>query len=232
MIIEMNSVKFNSRSKLIDAIRGLTIILMIFFHFSFDLYNFGFLKIDILHAPFWYALPRVIVFLFLFAAGMSLTLAHHDKIHWIPFWRRFVKISAFALLISLVTYLLFPETWIYFGTLHAIALISLLTLPFLKWPMSSLIIALALFIPSIFFNMNIPWIALPHESWDYIAPFPWVGASLLGVFAAHKNLHNLGLPNNALARFLNFLGKKSLLIYLVHQPLLFGSVYFLKILFK
>jgi uncharacterized membrane protein len=205
----MKIAKFNLRSQLIDALRGFTIILMIFFHFNFDLFNFGFLKTDIVHVPFWYFLPRLIVFLFLFAVGMSLTLTHQHKILWIPFGKRFFKISSFALLISLVTYYLFPDNWIYFGTLHAIALISLITLPFLKWPKLSLFIALALFIPSIFFDKNIPWL----------------GASLLGVFAVQQKLHLVTLPDNATLRFLNFLGRNSLIIYLVHQPLLFGAVY-------
>lgn len=221
-----------SRSLLIDSLRGFTIVLMIFFHFSFDLTNFGFLHVDILHDPFWYALPRLIVFLFLFAVGMSLTLAHREKIHWKPFWKRFLKISFFALLISVVTYFLFPANWIYFGTLHAIALISLMTLPFLKYPWPSMVIALALFLPSVFLDKNLPWFSLPHQSWDYIAPFPWVGASLLGVFAAHRGLHQWQLSSNAFVKSLNYLGKHSLFIYLIHQPILFGSVYLARLIFK
>lgn len=232
MIIEMKTENFNSRSPVIDAIRGITIILMIFFHFSFDLFNFGFLKVDILHDPFWYGLPRLIVFLFLLAVGMSLTLAHRDQIKWRAFWKRFIKIAFFALLISIVTYYLFPENWIYFGTLHAIALISIMSLPFLKKPNLSLGIALLLFIPSIFFNKTIPWILLPHPSWDYIAPFPWFGASLLGIFAVHKGFHLYHLPNNSLIKGLNFLGNHSLFIYLIHQPILFGSVYLLRQIIK
>ena len=228
----MKTVKFNSRSSVIDAIRGFTIILMIFFHFSFDLNNFGFIKVDIIHDHFWYFLPRLIVFLFLFAVGMSLTLAHLQKINWPNFWKRFLKITIFALLISITTYLMFPENWIYFGTLHAIALISLMSLPFLKKPNLSLFIALSLFIPSIFFGKNIPWFELSHQSWDYIAPFPWVGASLLGIFAAHKNLHLINIPNNNAVRSLNFLGRHSLFIYLTHQPILFGSVYLLRTFIK
>ena len=228
----MKSAKFNSRSHVIDAIRGLTIILMIIFHFSFDLSNFGFLKIDIIHEPFWYAFPRLIVFLFLFAVGISLTLAHNDKIHWKPFWKRFLKISAFAALISAVTYIMFPENWIYFGTLHAIALISIMSLPFIKRPNLSLVVALLLFIPSIFFDKNIPWFLMPHQSWDYIAPFPWIGASLLGIFAAHKGIHLIPITENRLVRSLNYLGRNSLFIYLVHQPILFGSVYLLRLLIK
>jgi uncharacterized membrane protein len=222
--------KFNSRSLIIDVIRGFTIILMIFFHFCFDLTNFGFLHIDIVRAPFWYALPRLIVFLFLFAVGMSLSLAHKNHIHWKPFWRRFLKIAFFAFLISLVTYFLFPENWIYFGTLHAIALISLMSLPFLRRPNLALLVALILFIPSIFLDKNIPWFSLPHESWDYIAPFPWLGASLLGIFAVHKGLHLFYVPENRVVKSLNYLGRHSLLIYLIHQPIMFGLVYLMHML--
>lgn len=229
---KINSRSLVQRSLLIDSLRGFTIILMIFFHFSFDLSNFGFLNVDIVHDPFWYALPRLIVFLFLFAVGMSLTLAHKEKIIWKPFWKRFFKITFFALVISVATRILFPDNWIYFGTLHAIALISLMTLPFLKRPHLSLIIALLLFIPSVFFDKNLPWFLLPHQSWDYIAPFPWVGASLLGVFAVHRGLHQSTLPHNALVKSLNYLGKHSLFIYLIHQPILFGSVYLARLLLK
>jgi uncharacterized membrane protein len=224
----MKTAKFNSRSRVIDAIRGFTIILMIFFHFSFDLFNFGFIKVDIIHDRFWYLLPRIIVFLFLFAVGMSLSVAHNQRINWASFQKRLIKIVFFSLLISLVTYFLFPENWIYFGTLHAIALISVLSLPFLKKPNLSLALALGLFLPSIFFDINIPWFELPHQSWDYIAPFPWLGASLLGIFAAHKGLHQFDLPPNKAVRSLNFLGRHSLFIYLTHQPILFGSVYLLR----
>lgn len=224
----MKTEKFNSRSRVIDAIRGFTIILMIFFHFSFDLFNFGFIKVDIIHDRFWYLLPRIIVFLFLFAVGMSLGLAHNQRINWASFQKRLIKIVFFALFISLVTYFLFPKNWIYFGTLHAIAFISVLSLPFLKKPIFSLLVALGLFLPSIFFDINIPWFELPHQSWDYVSPFPWLGASLFGIFAAHKGLHLLNLPSNKLERFLNFLGRHSLFIYLTHQPILFGSVYLLR----
>lgn len=226
----MKTAKFKQRSQLIDAIRGFTIILMIFFHLNFDLHNFGFWKFDIVHEPFWYALPRLIVFLFLFAVGMSLTLAHREGIKWSAFWKRFAKISVFALLISVVTRIMFPDNWIYFGTLHAIAIISVMSLPFLKKPNLSLLVALLLFIPSVFFDKNLPWIQLPHQSWDYISPFPWLGASLLGIFAVHKGLHLTQLPDNANVKALNYLGVHSLFIYLIHQPILFGCVYLLSLI--
>jgi uncharacterized membrane protein len=105
-------------------------------------------------------------------------------------------------------------------------------LPFLRWPKLSLFVALSLFIPSVCFDKNIPWLLLPPESWDYLSPFPWMGASLLGVFAVQKKLHLVILSDNAIIRCFNFLGRNSLFIYIFHQPLLFGSVYLMHALLK
>ncbi len=223
--LEANELLRQKRYLIVDVLRGFTVILMFIFHFTFDLNYFGFIKIDMLRSPFWYFLPRLIVFLFLFAVGMGLFLAHGHQIKWKSFNKRLLLISFWALVISLVTYKLFPENWIYFGTLHSIALVSLISLFFLKRPRLSLFITLLLFIPSIFWDYNLPWIELPHGSWDYISPFPWMGASLLGIFAAHKGLYKLNLNENKSIKSLNYLGQHSLFIYLIHQPLFFGSLF-------
>ncbi len=212
----------SDRSIFLDVIRGFTIVLMIIFHFSFDLDYFGIIKIDIVNAPFWYFFPRLIVFLFLFAVGMALSLAHKNGIKWKSFGKRLLLISFWATIISLATYQFFPEHWIYFGTLHAIAVVSVFSLPFLRRPWEALIVGLCLFIPSITYDVTIPWISLSHSSWDYISPFPWLGASLLGIFATHKKLYLVSLPQNTFVKSLNYMGKHSLLIYLIHQPILFG----------
>ncbi len=222
----MKDFKHNStspdRSLFLDALRGFTVVLMIIFHFSFDLDYFGIVTFDIVHAPFWYFFPRLIVFLFLFAVGVALTLAHKNGIKWKAFIKRLLLIVFWAIIISVATYYFFPTNWIYFGTLHSIAVVSVMSLPFLKRPWESLVIGLCLFIPSIVWDYNLPWIQLAHSSWDYISPFPWVGASLLGIFAAHKGIHRLDFPNNRLVKSLNYLGRHSLFIYLIHQPILFG----------
>ena len=218
----MEEVKHKNRSLFLDVLRGFTVVLMIIFHFSFDLDYFGFVSFDIVHHPFWYFFPRLIVFFFLFAVGVALTLAHRDGIKWKPFFKRLLLIVFWAVVISVVTYKFFPNNWIYFGTLHSIAVVSVMSLPFLKRPREALIIGLCLFIPSITLDKTIPWIQLPHSSWDYISPFPWVGASLLGIFAAHKGIQRIEFPQNSLVKSLNYLGKHSLFVYLIHQPILFG----------
>lgn len=218
----METLKQNSRFLFVDVLRGFTVVLMIIFHFSFDLNYYGLVQFDIIHHPFWYFFPRLIVFLFLFTTGISLSIAHQVEIHWEKFFKRLSLLVFWAAVISITTYFLFPENWIYFGTLHAIAVVSCMTLPFIRYPRLSLITALALFLPSIIFDRTIPWIELPHSSWDYISPFPWLGASLLGVSAMHKGVQTVSLTNSKLMKFLKFLGMHSLFIYLIHQPILFG----------
>lgn len=222
----MEKVRYN----LVDEIRGLAIILMIIFHLFYDLNIFSFVKIDFAKDPFWWGFPRVIVFLFFLSVGMGLPLANTPKIKWNKFWQRLLKISGFALLITLTTYFLFPDRWVYFGTLHCIAICSLWALPFLKLPKVALIIFLALAIPSAFFNLNIPWIVLHGYSMDYISPFPWFGVVLLGVFLFHKNFHRINLSKKGLdpiLKPLRYMGKHSLAIYVLHQPIIFGSVFLL-----
>ncbi len=213
------------RYHIIDSIRGLAVLLMIIFHFSYDLTMFGYASFDVNKDLFWWVFPRVIVFLFMFSVGLSLRLVHLEYIRWKKFWIRFIKLVVLAGIISAYTYAAFPNNWIYFGTLHSIAVCSILALPFLRWPKLSLGIAMALIIPSTFFDLDIPWFILPHASMDYIPPFPWVGVCLLGIFAHYRNLHELSVPNNTFFRLLNKMGKHSLLIYMMHQPILFSIVW-------
>ena len=44
------------RYLILDHIRGLAVVLMVFFHFSYDLNVFGFIKVDMFNDPFWFGL--------------------------------------------------------------------------------------------------------------------------------------------------------------------------------
>lgn len=109
---------------MIDFLRGFAVLLMIIFHFAFDLNGFQFVKIDFVANPFWYALPRCIVFLFLVCVGIGLALVHKNGIKWGLVRKRLYKIGGWAFVISIVTYLLFPKNFVFFGILHCIAATS------------------------------------------------------------------------------------------------------------
>lgn len=208
----------------LDAIRALAIYLMVIFHLSFDLDLFGHVEIDFLGDPFWMWFPCVIVFLFLLSVGASLAQAHHPDRRWPAFWRRWLKIVISAALISIFTRLAFPRSWIYFGTLHNIAINSILCLPFLGRPRLAIICCVAIIIAELL-GMPWPWIELEHASMDYIPPFPWLAWVLLGIYLHSLGLHRSKFPSNKFTMLLIWPGRHSLVIYLTHQIVLYGLVW-------
>lgn len=217
----------SNRFAIIDIYRGTAVLLMIIFHFTYDLALFKFVALTFKkhQDPFWWFLPRIIVFLFMVSMGMSMHLVHFPKIQWRPFKKRLGKLVFFAAVISVSTYFMFPKRWIYFGTLHSIAVCSLLILPLLKYKFLNLALALVLFGHTIITGKSIPFWLMPHAAMDYIPPWPWIGAAALGVFFVKQNWHIWHVPQNFFTRFIQYLGKHSLLIYLLHQPLLYGTVF-------
>ena len=212
------------RYQLLDQIRGFAVLLMIIFHFSYDLAVFGHVNIQFQKDPFWWGFPRLIVFLFMIAVGMSLRLVHVPNYRWKPFFQRWLKLVVFALIISVSTYFAFPDRWIYFGTLHSIAVCSLMAIPFVRYPKISGLLALIFLVPVVLFKWSLPWIELPHKSMDYIPAFPWVGVVFLGIYLHSVNFNKFLLPDIKPLQALAWMGKHSLLIYMLHQPILYGLV--------
>jgi len=201
---------------------------MIFFHLFYDLNLFKFVDINFQKDIFWFVLPRVIVTLFLFSVGMSLSLAHQKGFKLKPYFERLVKIGVGALLITVFTYFAFPQNWIYFGTLHCIFFLSIICLPFLKYPRISFIVAILILTLEII-GRQIPFFELSHASMDYIPIFPWLAVSLLGVFGARYHFYKIKIPLNTVTKPLVFLGQHAFKIYIIHQPILFGIVYLISV---
>ena len=227
---------------LIDIARGLAIIGVVIYHFAFDLKLLNFIQTDVTENIFWVAFARILASSFLFLVGVSLVFAHGNKIRWKPFLKRVLIIGIAALGISVATFFAFPDMFIYFGILHAIALFSILALPFLKAPLWLIGFAAFLVIFSAYtfsfevFNQKIfSWIGfwqIPPYTSDLVPIFPAFGATLLGVFFARfaikKKLVNRLADFSPKGLWTNFLiksGKWSLIIYLIHQPILLGILY-------
>lgn len=229
----------------LDLLRALAIVLMIYFHFAFDLGAFGFVQIDFTLDPFWWGLPRLIVFLFLVAVGGALGVASDlGLITTKSVFTRFLKLGILALIITIFTYFAFPPTWIYFGTLHCIALCSLAAWPIVLIKnirlriLVNIIITLAIWIPVWSHHFIWPWIKLPHPSMDYIPFLPWFGVVTFGI--ALYDLRFFSFLDRILYKILRakiiapllWMGRHSLAIYLIHQPVLYGIVWITFLLVK
>lgn len=227
------------RWRALDAARGLAVVAMVAFHLIWDLAHFGYIKHSIPWSTPVKMFGHSIAFAFLFIAGVSLVLAHRDHVDWRAFWRRFGVIAGAAALVSLGTWLVFPAAFVFFGILHCIAAASLLSVLFLRapWPVAMAAGAFFFAAPLVFaspvFNANwLQWLGLGTTeplTQDWRPLFPWAGAMLLGVGAARMLIQSaqeaaqeapqVHAPGE---KTLAFLGRHSLLIYLIHQPLLFG----------
>ena len=104
-----------TRLHYLDVIRGLAILLMIIYHFSFDLDNFNYIQINMDHSVFWQSFRAVIITLFLTTMGMCLALIHSNGIRWQSVKKRTLILGLASILVSIISYIQFPKTWIYFG---------------------------------------------------------------------------------------------------------------------
>lgn len=221
------------RSQALDALRGLGILLMVIFHFCYDLTLFGLAEIPIYSAPSWIAFRYGILTLFLSSVGMSLYLHHRRGINWRSYNRRLLLIIANALLITVVTYITLREQYIFFGILHLIAASSLLGLAFLRLGWLNLLFGLAvLFVGfnyghSIFNTPGLQWIGMltvATGSADFTPIFPWFGLVLLGLFVAYLLGDRIYVGGPGLGPFA-LAGRYGLWIYMLHQPILWGILY-------
>lgn len=225
------------RNLTLDIMRTLAIVLMVIFHFIYDLTFFGYASWDIPDGSGWREFRWVIISLFFICLGISLSFVHKSSFKSKKFLKRLGQISLAALLISVFTYIAIPKNWIFFGVLHFLALASCIVVFFVRLPKVCLLISICFLsvgamqiLPSrwpfdLFFDN------LPRYTNDYVALFPWLGMVFLGVVIAHSTWF-LADPclkhidqNKVSAKYLVWPGQHSLSIYLLHQPVLMGLVY-------
>ncbi|MCV3737494.1 DUF1624 domain-containing protein [Rhizobium sp. TRM96647] len=227
----------------LDAARGIALVAMAIYHFSWDLDYFGYIAPGTAATGGFRIFARLIAGSFIFLAGFGLVLGHRPAIRWRPFWIRMAKIVLAALAITVATYFIFPSSFIFFGILHLIAAASLLGLPFLRLPVAIVLLCSAaafaaphLLRSPVFDHPMLWWIGLsltPPRSNDYVPLLPWFGAFLLGMAAAQLyGKWSKPLPatsdrraENRAVSLLGTAGRHSLPIYLIHQPVLIALVY-------
>jgi len=226
----------------VDFLRGIAVVMMIIFHALFDLAYFGKYHFNVVYG-FWLLFARLTAIIFLFLVGISLTLSYNRRsARFSSFLVRGLKIFGFGLLITLVTWLFFSEETIIFGVLHLIGLSIIISYPFIKRKYLSLAAGIAAIVAGYWLSTKafaftwLMWLGVVPQkliTFDYFPLLPWFGVVLLGVFAGNvlypKGRKRIRLPE--LGRFVPFnivcfLGRNSLIIYLLHQPVLMAIMYF------
>ena len=229
-----------------DALRGIAILLMIAYHFFFDLNYFGIAGIALQELP-WVLFQRIVGSMFLLLVGVSLTLsearntkgyAHHAK--------RALFLGAIALAITIATWVYPHEAFIKFGIIHVIALSTLIAPFFFRFGKVNLLLGIAIIAVGLFagnIHTDSPylfWLGITSPDYtalDHYPMLPWFGVVLIGIYAGQTVFPNgkstlriresRPLPKLVLAK-LAFMGRNSLAVYLIHQPVLVAAMLILK----
>ncbi len=230
--------KSNQRIWEIDFARGVAILLMIAFHLAFDLAEFYQQPITYKSGVIYYT-GKAAAILFILLAGISSTFSSSNLL-------RGCKLILWGVIIWGVVGIAIPGSNIIYGILHflgsCIILQHLLKLNRLNTPALLLTANLSIMLGIIFSRINMPNnilapLGLTNANFfavDYYPLFPWLGIFLLGLalgkllYAQPHRISGAGRYNDPIS----FLGRHSLTVYLLHQPVILSLLFLLQQLKK
>jgi len=238
----------------IDFLKGIAVLSMVLFHIFYmgNMMNMANFPIDsgILHV-----MARTAQLIFISCIGVNLVLSrqkYKDNVE--EFYERKTKrvlyMVAVAVIITLLTYLAFPDKYVKFGIVHFAATSVFL----LQWIAGSEIAIFSLILGVLllesikhnlipFFHNNIhPMISFilgiynpKYNSMDHFSLIPNIAIIGLGMLIGYalyrdvkrkyKEMDNILDPifnlNNRIIDILQWIGKRSFLVYMIHFPIIY-----------
>ena len=237
--------KTKTRYYLVDALRGLALINMVLYHFSYDIFVIYGQNPDWLGSTAAFLWQQGICWSFILISGFSWRFGAANSL------KRGLLLNGLGLLITAATWLAIPDEVILFGILNFIGCGVLLTIPFSKSgekipPLLGAGICLILFaltyhIQNGYLQIGEEILRLPDGlysgiftilgfpgpgfySSDYFPVLPWIflywtGWFLYPVFMKSKGIRSLLSVRIPL---LSVIGRKTIWVYVLHQPILMG----------
>lgn len=233
------------RVALLDELRGLFILLMVFYHGCYNL-----AEIFRLDMPFFYSLPMQ--FLQLLIAGDFIFISGAVSRYSRSNLKRGLQIFGCGMVLTVVTAVVLPSQIVLFGVLHLLGFSMVFFALAQKaldklHPTVGLLLCTVIFLGTYFvargvigfppFAMPLPqalyttkflfWLGFPGPGFyssDYFAVFPWLffflAGSYCGVFLkAGRFPEWVYRPH---VSWLSKVGRHTLVIYMLHQPILYG----------
>lgn len=236
------------RYHLIDALRGFALVNMVVFHLMYDIFNIFSAGTGWNSEPLTIIWERFICCSFIILSGVSFNFSHR------PF-KRGIILNAFGFLITVVTVLVIPSQAVWFGILNFLGCAMMIAYPLKGYlekikPVVGMILSLLLFaflygvpdgyvgffgaelfrLPEFLYGIKaLAFIGFPSadfHSTDYFPIIPWIFLFIFGYFAwmVIKNCNADRFFKRRIP-FFDFIGRHTLIIYLLHQPIIMTAVY-------
>ena len=235
------------RYALLDELRGLDLVSMMLYHACWDLvFLFG-VEMKWYAATPGHLWQQSICWVFILLSGFCVPLGHHTL-------RRGATVFGAGVLITAVTLLFMPEERVIFGVLTFLGAAMLLTgilEPLLQKvpPAAGLVVSAVLF--ALCYSVSSGWVGvgswkllLPQGlyanyltaffgfypegffSTDYFALLPWIFLFWAGYFG-HRSIGRARMEplRRSVCAPLGWMGRHSLVLYLLHQPVIFGVLW-------
>ena len=209
--------------------RVTAIVLMMVFHIVYDLYVFAGINIDYRTLP-WVFIGKAAALIFIFISGLASGFSKSPV-------KRGGKVLFWGMVVTAVTYLLFPEEYIRFGILHFLAL-TMMMYPLLNKMPSPVLAGVAVLSAGLGFwaekqvvatNLLLP-LGFKYAGFytmDYFPLLPYMAVTILGIltyrhiYAGRKEaLFPSFQGKQAGWKLTEWLSRNSLGVYLLHQPVL------------
>ncbi|KAF1074665.1 DUF1624 domain-containing protein [Methanogenium sp. MK-MG] len=225
----------------IDTARGIAIMMMVTYHMIYDLVYFGVADIAVT-SGFWRAFALTCACTFVFLVGLSLHISRERAMQRGVEGRALVRkylmrglfILALGCGITVVTWYVIGGGYILFGILHLIGLSICLAPLFFSLQRKNLIagvivLALGLVMTGTGGPIWLAWLGIHPAGFysvDYEPLIPWFGLVLLGLgtgaylYPKGRPLRRITQPCPPVTDLLAAAGRHSLLIYIIHQPVL------------
>lgn len=220
----------------LDVLRGVAVLLMVVYHFFFDLAYFYSFDIPV-RAGLWKLFALGTASLFLLLVGVCFVISWERKStngKKRKLFQRAGTIFAGGMVLSLVTWFVAPEAFIKFGILHLIGVSALLQPLFTRFRGWNLLVGSGIFLIGIFLKnqtTGLLWLfpfGIPYpgfRSLDYYPLLPWFGIILIGMALGYllyvptrRFSWNMAVPRGL--QGFTWCGRRALLLYFLHQPIL------------
>ena len=228
------------RIHLLDILRGVSVLAMVIYHFFWDLGYFQFIELENMTKGFPLLIAQCIGGSFIIISGISSKFASFSENHTMKFLKRLGILVFICSIITSVTFFFDNNSFIFFGILHFLATCSIIGFFLLRLKNSYVLFILFVFslllsVSNITFDLPgiFSWLGFNQEvpiTNDFYPLFPWISFYFFGLwicepvtgYLINKNKKVFGNKLNVVHKGLQFLGRNSLTIYILHQPIFFS----------